>query len=386
MARPTNVVLSHEHLLHNIALIQNRIGHSRIIAMVKANAYGHGIRSVSARIAPVVHMFGVASLDEAIILRTIGLQTPIMLAEGVFEAKEWAVAAYHRCEVVIHHISQIQWLDTLEPHQRIRIWLKINTGMNRLGFFPHDIPKLYALLRHNPRIQGDIGLMSHFASSEQAHSEKTTQQSTAFRDIVGSIPDFSGPVSLCNSGGIVNRYGDFYDYVRPGLLMYGVHPYDYAMGQDFGLRPVMTLKSQLISVYTVQAGDTVGYNETYSCPELMTIGIVPIGYGDGYPLTARNGTPVRVNDTLCPLIGRVSMDMLAVDLRSCPGATVGDSITLWGENLPIETIAPFTQEHSHALLTGLHNRVRSFWTNDPHEHGCKPNEQTPSQSWNRMEI
>ena len=364
MARPTNVLLSRDHLLHNIALIQNKIGGGRIIAMVKANAYGHGIRSVSKRIAPVIHMFGVASLDEALILRSIGLTNPIMLAEGVFEPEEWAVAAHHHCDVVIHHQTQIQWLDALEPHQKVRIWLKINTGMNRLGFFPHDIPKVYALLRHNPRIQGDIGLMSHFASSEQPYSVKTTQQAAAFKDIVGSIPNFSGPVSLCNSGGIVNRENDFYDYVRPGLLMYGVHPYHYAMGQDFGLRPVMTLKSQLISVYTVKSQDTVGYNETYSCPESMPIGIIAIGYGDGYPLTARNGTPILVNGTICPLIGRVAMDMLAVDLRPCPRAKVGDSATLWGENLPIETIASFTQEHSHALLTGLHNRVRCFWTDD----------------------
>ncbi len=367
MARPTNVSLSHAHLQHNIALIQKKIGNTRIIAMVKANAYGHGIRSVSKRIAPVIDMFGVASIDEAMILRHIGLDTPIMLAEGVFQACEWAIAAQNHCDVVVHHISQIQWLDALESHRKVRIWLKINTGMNRLGFSPWEIPELYRQLRHNPRIHGEIGLMSHFASSEQPHSVKTMHQSAAFKDIVGSIPCFSGPVSLCNSGGIVNRTNDFYDYVRPGLLMYGVHPYDYALGQAFGLRPVMTLKSQLISVYGVKAHDTVGYNEQYSCPESMPIGIVAIGYGDGYPLTARNGTPVQVNNTICPLIGRVAMDMLAVDLRTYPGAKVGDSVTLWGEHLPVETIASFTQEHSHAILTGLHNRVRCFWTDDQHD-------------------
>ena len=369
MARPTQALLSNESLKHNVAWIQKRIGHSKIIAMVKANAYGHGIRSISQHIASDVAMLGVASVDEAMMIRNIGLNTDIMLAEGVFEPEEWGVASAYHCQVVIHHATQIQWLYTLEPHQKVRIWLKVNTGMNRLGFHPRDIPELYALLRNNPRIQSPMGILSHFASSELADDPKTAQQASLFRSMIASLPDFSGPVSLCNSGGILNRSQDFYDYVRPGLLLYGVCPSSHTTGQELGLRPVMTLQSKLISVYTAPGNDMVGYNGQYQCPEDMPVGVVAIGYGDGYPFTARNGTPMRVNNVVCPLIGRVSMDMIAVDLRPCPWAKVGDEVTLWGQDLPVESIVPFTQESCYTLLTGLQNRVRCHWIeNEPALH------------------
>jgi alanine racemase len=363
MARPTEALLSTDHLLHNIRWIQNKIGSSKIIAMVKANAYGHGIRSVSQRIADHVHMFGVASIDEAIVLRTCGIQTPIMLAEGVFDSGEWEIAAKYHCQVVIHTLEQIQWLEHLLCTHPIRVWLKINTGMNRLGFPPRDVPALYTRLSQNPRVEKPVGLVSHFASSEIENDAKSMAQSSKMRAVMAAIPGFQGPVTLCNSGGILNgSKEDYYDYVRPGLLIHGVSPKSGVTGRSLGLRPVMTLQSKLISVYTAQKGDEIGYGSHFSCPEIMPIGIAAIGYGDGYPFRAPSGTPVLVNGIMCALVGRVSMDMLAIDLRACARAKIGDQVTLWGDELPIETVAAFAQEIPYTLLTGLQNRVRCRWS------------------------
>jgi alanine racemase len=362
MTRPTEALLSSENLLHNVQWIRSKIGSSKIIAMVKANAYGHGIRSISRHIADHVDMFGVASMDEAATLRSIGIGTPIMLAEGVFNASEWSIAAHNDCQVVIHTAEQIRMLDHLTFSHPIKVWLKINTGMGRLGFHPNEIPEIYALLSQDERFQHPIGLMSHFASSETDGCPKTAQQSGKFQDIIASIPEFSGPITLCNSGGVLNRYQDHFDYVRPGLLLYGVSPKADTTGQSLGLRPVMTLRTQLISVFRAQKGDEIGYGGHFRCPEAMDIGIAAIGYGDGYPFSARSGTPLLVNDRLCALAGRVSMDMIAIDLRQCPSAKFGDTVTLWGPDLPIETIVPFTQEISYTLLTGLHHRVNCRWS------------------------
>jgi len=367
MSRPTQALLSTENILHNIQWIQNKVKHSKIIAMVKANAYGHGIRSVGLRIADHVAMLGVASMDEAMFLRNCGIRTPIMLAEGVFDANEWSVAAHYNCQVVIHNAQQIDWIDNIPPTHRVSVWLKINTGMNRLGFHPKDIPQIYGRLQSNERIHNIIGLMSHFASSEIQDDPTTEDQSRKMGHIRQAIPDFNGPVTLCNSGGILHRPDDYYDYVRPGILIHGVSPKPGTTGHSLGLRPVMTLQSALISAYTAQKGDKVGYNGTYTCPETMPIGIAAIGYGDGYPFSACSGTPVLVQDAMCHLIGRVSMDMIAVDLRNLPNAKIGDTVTLWGEDLPIEQVAQHTQENSYSLLTGLHHRVRCHWTSQPIE-------------------
>ena len=362
MTRPTEALLSSEHLRHNVQWIRSKIGSSKIIAMVKANAYGHGIRSVSRHIAECVDMFGVASMDEAAALRSIGIRTPIMLAEGVFHASEWEIAAHNHCQVVIHTAEQIRMLDYLTSTNPIKVWLKINTGMGRLGFPPHEIPELYALLSQDARIAHPIGLMSHFASSETDVCPKTAQQSAKFKEILRAISGFSGPLTLCNSGGVLNRCQDHFDYVRPGLLLYGISPKADTTGQALGLRPVMTLRTQLISVFMAQKGDEIGYGGHFRCPETMPIGIAAIGYGDGYPFSARSGTPILVNDRLCALAGRVSMDMLAVDLRQCPSAKFGDTVTLWGPDLAIESIVPFTQEIPYTFVTGLHHRVKCRWS------------------------
>lgn len=363
MARPAEVILSTQNLLHNIRVLQKRVGPSKIIAMVKANAYGHGIRSVALRIHQEVAMFGVSSLEEAMMLRKQGISTPIMLAEGVFEAQEWPQAAAENCEVVLHHGQQIAWLEEgdwrgLPP---LRVWVKVNTGMNRLGFYPQEVPSIYAKLSHNPRIAQPIGLMGHFASSEVLGHPKTTTQSLRMREVAASIPGFSGPLSLCNSGGVLNCSEDHGDYVRPGLLIHGVSPTEGVTGASLGLLPVMTLQSALISVYRAKKGEEVGYGGLYTCPEDMPMGIVAMGYGDGYPFSAAHGTPMLVKGVACPLIGRVSMDMLAVDLRPCPRAHIGDPVVLWGAALPVETVASFTREIPYTLLTGLHHRVRCTW-------------------------
>lgn len=361
MSRTAVAILSTENLLNNLKVIKEKAPQSKIIGMVKANAYGHGLRSVSARLEKHVDMLGVASIDEALALRKIGIQIPIVLAEGVFEPNELLVASTEGFHVVFHEEVQLQWLANLSCPLPIQAWLKIDSGMGRLGFNIDKAPAFYKQLSKSRQIAHPIRIMSHLACADDSKNPLNQKQIEAFNSFIKNISGV-GEYSLCNSAGVFQYPGSHHNYVRPGIALYGASPILGKSAAELNLKPVMTLQTSLIGIKDMTKGAPIGYGARYQCPQDMRVGIVAFGYGDGYPRSARDGTPILVNNIRCELVGRVSMDMIAVDLTSCPNAKVGDPVILWGNGLPIEEVASFTDNVSYDLLTGVQNRVKFHWT------------------------
>lgn len=361
MSRTAVAILSTENLIHNVNIIKKKIGNSKIIGMLKANAYGHGLRSMALRLEQKVDMIGVASIDEALALRKIGIKTPIILMEGTFEQNELIIAATQQLHLVFHSKHQLDWLDKLPDTLSIYAWLKIDTGMGRLGFAPNQALQAYKKLVNHERIQHPIGIMSHLACANSPKNKLNKIQIERFEKVVAQFPN-KHKLSLCNSAGIFCFPKQHYHYVRPGISLFGITPFTNYTATELGLKPVMTLQSSLIAIKTICKGETIGYNANYICDKDTLVGIIAFGYGDGYPRTARNGTPVLINKIKCPLIGQISMDMLAVDLTQCPNTNIGDPVTLWGNGLPIEEIALYTENTPYELLTGVQHRVKFHWT------------------------
>jgi alanine racemase len=359
MAQASSCILSAENLLHNVATLRAAAPRSKFMAMVKANAYGHGLRSVGRHLEAHVDALGVASCDEALALRRAGVKSPIVLIKGVFEGAEFGLAAEYGFHVVFHHPSQLQWLSENPPPSALIAWLKLDSGMGRLGFSPESAPHALQILTNSRSIQQPVGIMSHFARADEPRHVQNQQQITVFENFAAH---HNGPKSFCNSAGIFAFPDRQYDWVRPGLALFGASPLLERTALDLGLKSVMTLRSRLISVKVLKRGETVGYGSRFACPEDMPIGILAIGYGDGYPRTVHDGTPVLLHNVRCPIVGRVSMDMAAIDLRPCPHAGAGDDVTLWGEGLPVEEVARTTDNINYDLLTGVQNRVKSLWT------------------------
>ena len=359
MVRPIRATLSTENLLHNIKVLTQQIQPARLIAMVKSNAYGHGIRSTASRLDGHVALFGVASIDEALILDSIHVATPIMLAEGVFSSEELQIAAQKNFHVVFHDYKQLEWLELVSLDRPINAWIKVNTGMGRLGFAVDEVSEVYERLERSVYINQPIHLMSHFACADVDNHPLNNHQIEQFLYLKDLLP--KNPLSFCNSAALF-RYPELhYDYVRVGIAMYGISPFANVVAADLGLRPVMTFTTKLISVKTLPQGSSIGYGARYVCTESMPVGIVACGYGDGYPISARDGTPILINGVRCPLIGRVSMDMMAVDLRPCLQAQVGDDVVLWGEGLPLEEVVTHTSEIVWNMLTNIQLRVKFYW-------------------------
>lgn len=360
MSRSAIAILSTENLLHNLSVIRREAPAAKIIAMVKANAYGHGIRSVGMRIDPFVDMLGVASIDEALVLRKVGVKAPIILAQGIFEPSELIIAAAEKFHVVFHNEAQLSWLEKANLPTPLNCWLKINTGMGRLGLNLDQAKVYYALLSSHASVKKPIRIMSHFACADEKDHPLNQSQAIAFKEFIKDIQTES---SFCNSAAIFNFPELHYDYIRPGLALYGVSPVVSKRAADLDLKPVMTLQTSLMSVQKMKKGSNVGYSARYHCPEDMLVGIIAFGYGDGYPIGAKDGTPILVNNKECKLIGRPSMDMMAVDLRNCLDAMVGDPVTLWGEGLPIERVVEYLPGNiTYNMLTSVQNRVKFIWT------------------------
>lgn len=365
MGRTAIAILSTENLVHNIHVLKKQVNPGNVVAMVKANAYGHGIRSVSSRIQDHVGLLGVASIDEAMALRKIGIKAPILLAEGVFEPSELIHASTEKFHVVFHNPFQVEWLEKSSLPLPLQTWLKVNTGMGRLGFESAVAKEYYDRLYENSQVQKPIRLMSHFACADEKSHPLNEKQIYQFTELKKKIPqEHECEYSFCNSAAIFH-FPDHHDhYSRPGLALYGVSPLPDKTSLDLNLKPVMTVQSTLISIQKMSKGDSIGYGGRYQCPEDMLVGVVAFGYGDGYPLSARDGAPMLVNKTECSLIGRVSMDMINVDLRNCPEAKIGDPVTLWGQGLPVERVARHTVNIPYDILTGVQHRVKFLWTRE----------------------
>jgi alanine racemase len=275
--------------------------------------------------------------------------------EGLFYPDEVALAAEHQFTLVVHHQPCLEMLEKAVDVKPFPVWMKINTGMNRLGFDPVEANDVYQRLKRLNVTQKPIGLMTHFAEADSTDVEATTRQIAIFRKAIQKI---EGPVSLANSAGILGWPEAHGDWVRPGLILYGASPYAEKVGIDHGLTPVMTLWSRIITIKQIKKGEKIGYGGTWSAPDDMRIGVVGVGYGDGYPQYAKSGTPVLVNGKECALVGRVSMDMLMVDLRNCQDAAIGDPVILWGAGLPVERVARMSNTSAYEILTRMTPRPK----------------------------
>jgi len=356
MACPTKVNIDINALQHNLKRARELAPNSKIMAMVKGNAYGHGIARV-AQALQAADAFGVACLEEAVIIRQAGLSNPIVLMSGFVSSDDLNKIIDLNCQIVVHSFSQLKALEQAHLSKPIKAWLKINTGMNRLGFMLEDVADVYARLSNCKNIESPPNLITHFADADDKEKLTTLQQIKVFEAVT---KDLAGEKSLANSAGILSFPQSHADWVRPGGLLYGVSSLLNDEGVKHNLIPVMTLQSKIIAVHQVKQGAVIGYGGIWQCPEDMSFAIVAIGYGDGYPRHARIGTPVLINGKICPLIGRVAMDMIAVDLRSYPDAKIGDEVILWGKGLPIEKIAECSDTITYELFCGIARRGKIY--------------------------
>ncbi len=342
-------------LRSNLAVVRRMAPHSRVIAVVKANGYGHGMVRVARALADADGL-GVARLADAVALREAGVTQRILLLEGVFGVEQFALAAREQCEIVVHSPEQLDILEQFAGSHRFVVWLKLNSGMNRLGFRVADFAAALARLQRCSSVSL-VRVMTHLASSED-RGEVTATQLRVFDDLSSSL---NLERSAANSAAVIAWPESHQDWIRPGLMLYGMSPMPKKTAAEFGLRPAMTLSTHLIAVQNIGVGEAVGYNGMWRAQRPSRIGIAAIGYGDGFPRGTRNGAPVLVAGQEAPLAGRVSMDMIAVDITDVSQAKAGDEVIVWGEGLPAERLAPYADTTCYELVCRVTSRVPLLW-------------------------
>lgn len=350
--RPARALINPDALRHNYSRVRSFAPLASVMAVVKANGYGHGLVWTAKNLQDA-NAFGVASVEDGILLRDAGIQQPICLLEGFFHPDELPSLVQHQLSSVVHHESQLWDLEHAGKIDPIDVWVKVDTGMNRLGFSAETLPAVIKRLKVC-MAAGRIRVMSHFPTADNRFDSATPLQARLFDELTQNL---NVDRSLANSAGIVNWPSSHFEWVRPGIMLYGATPMIGISAETLELKPVMTLTSEFIAINQRRKGDAIGYGGEWVCPEDMLVGVVAIGYGDGYPRHAPPGTPVLVNGVRVPLVGRVSMDMITVDLRDLPDAKVGDTVVLWGTGLPVEEIAALSGTISYELLCCVTERV-----------------------------
>ncbi|CDL80705.1 catabolic alanine racemase DadX [Xenorhabdus szentirmaii] len=350
MPRPILATIHLNAFRHNLAFIRQRVSQSKIWSVVKANAYGHGLDRIWQSLAQT-DGFALLDMNEAIYLREQGWQGPILLLEGFFKPSDLQIINQYHLTTVVHSQWQLEEIEKAEFNTPVDIYLKLNSGMNRLGFSSKEYPQIVSMTKKMKNI-GSVTLMTHFANSD---NEVGIEAQLA---VVEGLQLKSLPHCLANSGGVLWHPEAHGDWVRPGIILYGASPSgkwrDIA---DTGLKPTMTLQSELIAVHELSAGDRIGYGSRYTAQQPMRVGTVACGYADGYPRHASTGTPVIVDGIRTRLLGAISMDMLSVDLTPCPQAKVGSKVELWGGNLPVDEVAESAGTIGYELLCALAKRV-----------------------------
>ncbi|HET9695016.1 MAG TPA: alanine racemase [Steroidobacteraceae bacterium] len=297
----------------------------------------------------------VARLEEGLALRAAGLRNRILLLEGVFTGDQLALAARERFELMVHSFHQLDLLDALDATDAVTAWVKVDSGMNRLGFRVDEFATAYERLRRNPHVHPDPTLATHLASADDRRDPMTQRQLQAFAEATAGQP---GARSIANSAGVLAWPTARADWVRPGLMLYGVSPFPSGTGTDLGLRPAMTLRTEVIAVKTVRSGESVGYGGSWTAQRDTRMAVVAAGYGDGYPRSTASGAPVQVGGRRASLIGRVSMDMITVDVTDLPAVAVGDPVVLWGSEVPVEEVAAHAGAIPWDLLCSVSQRVQ----------------------------
>lgn len=353
--RPIAAHVSLDALRHNLVQVRRYAPQSQVMSVVKANAYGHGLLQ-AAQGLQASDAFAVLNISEAIQLRQAGVQQPILLLEGVFAPAQLAEVDAYQLDVVVHQPQQLQWLCAAQMRTPIRVFLKLDSGMHRLGFQPQDYAQAWAQLAACAPVR-EIVMMSHFANADQAAG--ITQAMQRIQQVQAQLPpiDLHDHQSLANSAAIVQHPDTHVGWVRPGIMLYGATPIATRTTASLGLQAVMTLQSAVIAVQTVAAGEQVGYGGLFTATRQTRVGVVACGYADGYPRHAPTGTPIAVHGQLTHTLGRVSMDMLAVDLTDFPEAGVGSPVECWGAQVPVDAVAQAAGTIGYELLCAVTSRV-----------------------------
>ncbi|HET6628953.1 MAG TPA: alanine racemase [Woeseiaceae bacterium] len=345
-------------LQHNYQRLCLAAGGAKVIAVIKGNAYGHGLLTV-ARALPDADAFAVARLADALALSEAGIGQPIVLLGGVYDASELATAVGKRFELVVHCRPQLELLEAAAPARAV-VWLEVDTGMHRLGIDPEECAAALQRLSKCKAV-GELRLMTHLACADDRRDARTDQQVARFRSLLAS---FDGPISVANSPGVLGWPNSICagvdpgrSFARCGIALYGISPFAGTIGAEFGLRPVMHFEAGLIAVTHVRAGECVGYGATWTARRDTVIGIIAAGYGDGYSRFLPSGTPVLVNGRRAELAGRVSMDLTAIDLGPDGAEQIGDPVTLWGDGLPVEEVAASAGTIPYTLVTGVRHTL-----------------------------
>jgi len=351
MPRPIRATVSAAALAHNLTVAKRRAAGAKVWAVVKANAYGHGIER-AARALAAADGFAVLDFQEALRLRAVGVAQPILMLEGFFNAADLELLPKHALTPVIHNPEQVEMLRRSPLAGEIDVYLKVNSGMNRLGFGVDSLRPAYNSVRMHPQVR-NVTFMTHFADADGAGGVQA--QLEWFDELTQSFEVHSR--SLANSAALLRFPEARGDWVRPGIMLYGCSPFAGQSAEQLGLKPAMTLSSEIIAIQQLQPGERVGYGFSYEAVGEMTLGVVACGYADGYPRHASTGTPVLVNGKRTRLVGRVSMDMISVDLSGLPGAYIGTPVTLWGEGLSADEVGAAAGTLSYELFCKLNTRV-----------------------------
>lgn len=363
MSRAAEITIHLSAIKENLNQAKIAAPNTKVFAIIKANGYGHGIISAAHALRNADGL-GVACIDEALQLRAKNIQKPILLLEGLFEYSEFEEVIQHNLEIVIHHKWQLDALHNFQEKllsngstdkaKNIDIWLKLDTGMNRLGFAPKEVYSIWSTLRKYPVVRS-LKIMTHLANADDSTDQVTEDQLIRFESTTQNINALK---SIANSAGILAWPQSHADIIRPGIMLYGASPIKDRLASDYNLIPAMTLKSKLISIKEIKKGSPVGYGGDWVAPNNSKLGVIAIGYGDGYPRHASSGTPVLVAGRRSQLVGRVSMDMINVDLGNVPSAKIGDDVILWGEGLPVEEVAQHAGTIAYELFCGITKRVK----------------------------
>ena len=350
MPRPLTARIDHDALRHNLALARSLAPDSRLMAVVKADGYGHGLLRVASALR-TADAFAVLTLEDAVALRDAGYRHPVLLLQGFYEPVELPEIAARGLMVVVHEASQLDMLLAWKPTRPIDVHLKMNSGMNRLGLPPEQYRDAVARLQDWAGL-GQLTLMTHFATADEPAGIRWQMER-----FDAETRDIDAPRSLANSAALVRHDAARSHWVRPGIMLYGVAPSVETAPGDLDLRPAMTLTSRIISVQQLAAGERLGYGGTFTADRPTRVGVVACGYGDGYPRHAGTGTPILVDGVRTRTLGRLSMDSLYVDITELPQAGVGSAVTLWGEGLPAQEVASAAGTIAYQLLCGITRRV-----------------------------
>lgn len=355
MTRPTCVYFSEDALLNNLRVVKNYAPSQKIIAMVKANAYGCGISKVVPILSSEVYAFGVSCIEEALAIRNINPNAPCILFQGVFSKEELELVYKHNFQTVIHQQRQLDWLLNSPNDLKIKIWVKVDTGMHRLGFAEQEVDKVMNKLSSCPWVDKPIGMLSHLAFADETTNINNSKQIEKFSKITNLYQNISR--SIANSAAVLGLPDAKLDVVRPGLMLYGVSPIKDKLAKDFNLEPVLRFVSMVTEIHDYKAHSPIGYSGIWQSDKPARIGVIPVGYADGYPRVVNSLAKVWVSGNVAPIVGRISMDMLTIDLTTCKNVQIGDEVELWGKYIPIEEVALAAGTVGYEILTKIGSRV-----------------------------